>query len=221
MTQNNHDSSVNARIWEDLYRQGKANLAYPNSVLVSLSYHLLDPSRNRRLLDYGFGAGANLLFFVRRGFDVCGVEVSKSAVDIVADKLRVEKLHADLKIIEQDRVPFEDAAFDAVIAWQVLYYNTWETLHRAIAEIDRILRPGGIFIGTMAAIGDISQQNSSPLGDGLYQSSVPGQENAVLLVVDKDQLPRCFPGKVLKIGSFSQSFEGMASGCHWVISYRK
>jgi SAM-dependent methyltransferase len=221
MTQNSHDISVNSFIWEELYKQGKSNLSYPNSFLVSLSHHLLDPVQHRKVLDYGFGAGANLIFFARRGFAVSGAEVSKSALDIVRKKLSDEKLEADLRIITKDHIPFDDNSFDAVIAWQVLYYNTWETLNRAVTEINRVLRQGGTFIGTMAAPGDVSQLNSRPLGNSLYESNVPGQERAIILIVDKDQLPKCFPNKILKIGSFSQSFEGIPTSNHWVLSYGK
>jgi SAM-dependent methyltransferase len=221
MTPTSSDNSVNAQIWEDLYRQGKSNLNYPNSFLVSLSHHLLDPAKHHRILDYGFGTGANLIFLARRGFELYGAEVSQSALDIVQKKLGAEKLQADLRIIHDNKVPFDDNSFDVVIAWQVLYYNTWETLHEAVREINRVLRPGGIFIGTMAAPGDVSQVNSKPLGNGLYQSNVPGQERATVLIVDKDHLQHCFPDKWLRIGNFTQSFEGIPTGSHWVVSYEK
>jgi len=221
MTQHDHDKNVNSLIWEDLYKQGKSNLSYPNSFLVSLSHHLLNPAKQRRVLDYGFGTGANLIFMARRGFEVYGAEVSKSAVEIVKVKLSGENLHADLRIIPDNRIPYDDDFFDVVIAWQVLYYNTWETLHQAVQEINRVLRSGGIFIGTMAAPGDVSHLNSTPLGNSLYASNVPGQESAIVLIVDKDQLPQCFPSKPLRTGHFVQSFEGIPTGCHWVVSYEK
>lgn len=77
-SQNKDQRGVNSRVWEGLYKQGKSNLQYPNSFLVSLSHHLLDPAKHRNVLDYGFGAGANLIFLARRGFAVSGAEVSKA-----------------------------------------------------------------------------------------------------------------------------------------------
>jgi SAM-dependent methyltransferase len=221
MTPTDPDNGVNVQIWEDLYRQGKSNLNYPNSFLVSLSHHLLNPATHHRVLDYGFGTGANLIFLARRGFELSGAEVSKSALDIVQSKLGAEMLHADLRLMQEDKLPFGDNSFDGVIAWQVLYYNNWETLHQAVREIDRVLRPGGIFIGTMAAPGDVSQVNSTPLGNDLYRSNVPGQERAKILIVDKDRLAHCFPDRKLRTGRFTQSFEGLPTGSHWVLSYEK
>jgi SAM-dependent methyltransferase len=182
---------------------------------------LFNPAKQRRVLDYGFGTGANLIFFAHRGFEVYGAEVSKSAVEIVTNKLSGQNLHADLRIIHDNRIPFDDDFFDVVVAWQVLYYNTWESLRQAVKEINRVLRSGGIFIGTMAAPGDVSHLNSKPLGNSLYSSNVSGQESAVVLIVDEDQLPQVFPGKSLKTGRFVQSFEGIPTGRHWVVSYEK
>lgn len=212
---------ISMTIWEDLYSRGKSVLNYPNSFLVSLSYHLFDMQNHRRVLDFGFGSGANLVFLAQRGFEVSGVEVSASAVEIVRQKLLTEELEADLKIIKDQTIPFADNSFDAVIAWQVLYYNTWDTLKKAAEEIDRVLRPGGLFLGTMAAPGDISHASSKSLGDGLYESQVPGQEGAIVLIVGEDELSRCFPGKRLKIGSFNQAFDGSFDSRHWVVSYEK
>jgi SAM-dependent methyltransferase len=212
---------ISATIWENLYSQGKSLLNYPNSFLVSLSYHLLELQKHRRVLDFGFGSGANLVFLVHRGFEVSGVEVSKSAVEMVRQKLLAENLEADLRTIHNRVIPFDDNSFDAVIAWQVLCYNTWETLKKAIEEIDRVLKPGGLFLGTMAAPGDASHVRSKLLGDSLYESQISGQEGAIILIVGEEELSRCFPGKNIKIGSFNQSYEGLLDSRHWVISYEK
>jgi SAM-dependent methyltransferase len=220
----NHDpqeTNINSRVWEDVYKQGKSNLNYPNSFLVSLSHHLFNPAKQRRVLDYGFGTGANLISLAHRGFEVSGVEVSETAVEIVNAKLKAQNLKADLRITSNNRIPHDDGFFDIVVAWQVLYYNTWETLRPAVKEIDRVLRPGGIFLGTMAAPGDASHLHSKPLGNSVYVSNIAGQEGATLLIVDKDQLPQIFSKKSLKTGQFIQSFEGLATNSHWVVSYEK
>jgi SAM-dependent methyltransferase len=221
MKQNPQDTNINCRVWEDVYKQGKSNLSYPNSFLVSLSHHLFNPAKQRRVLDYGFGTGANLISLAHRGFEVCGVEVSETAAEIVNAKLKAQNLEADLRIGRDNRIPYDDEFFDIVLAWQVLYYNTWETLRPAVKEIDRVLRSGGIFLGTMAAPGDASHLHSTPQGNDLYISNIVGQEGATILIVAKDQLPEIFPGRSLKTGQFIQAFDGIPTNCHWVVSYEK
>ncbi|MDP1575198.1 MAG: class I SAM-dependent methyltransferase, partial [Cypionkella sp.] len=46
-------------------------------------------------------------------------------------------------------LPFADAAFDHVLSWNVIYHGDEDVLRATIAEIARVLKPGGTFLGTM------------------------------------------------------------------------
>ena len=144
---------TNSKVWEDIYSQGKGVLSYPNESLVRLTYGLLKPEMHKKVLDYGFGAAANLVHLARRGFAMTGVEVSVSAIEIAKKHCAQENIQADIQLYAGGRLPFENDCFDAVIAWQVLYYNNWESFFLAVQEIERVLRPGGIFVMTMAGGG--------------------------------------------------------------------
>ncbi|MBM3244534.1 MAG: class I SAM-dependent methyltransferase, partial [Candidatus Omnitrophica bacterium] len=174
---------VNTQVWEDIYAQNKSMLQYPESTLVSLSYHILDPSKHKKILDYGFGAGANALFLLKRGFEVSGVEVSETAVRVVSERIRREGFNSDFKLMKNGIIDHPDNTFDAVIPWGVLCYNNWETLPKSMKEIERVLRPGGLFIGTMAASGDISEEQGAKIEDGIFRSKVKAQEGAIRMVV--------------------------------------
>src|SRR5262245_65658900 len=74
--------------------------------------------RRRRVLDAGCGAGRNLRFFLRHGFDVSAADVDAAAVD------SVRTLAASLHVaIPADRfrcgslefLPWADGSIDAVI----------------------------------------------------------------------------------------------------------
>lgn len=210
----------NSKVWEDIYSQGKGMLSYPNESLVRLTYGLLRPELHKQVLDYGFGAAANLIHLARRGFAMTGVEVSPSANVIAKKRCAQENIQADLQLFAGGKLPFEDASFDAVIAWQVLYYNNWESFFSSVREIERVLRPRGIFIGTMAGVGDVSHQMGKPLGDCEYISGVLGQEGAHLLIVDKNDLQRCFPDRSLTTGEFYYQF-GESMSRHFIVTYQK
>jgi len=210
----------NSKVWEGIYSQGKGMLVYPNESMVRLTYGLLKPESHKRILDYGFGTAANLIHLARRGFSMAGVEVSASALEIAQQRCAQENIHADIRLFAGGQLPFEDGSFDVVMAWQVLYYNSWESFHSAMGEIERVLRPGGIFIGTLAGVGDVSHQMSKPLGDCEYISGVLGQEGAHLLIVDKDDLPRCFPQRQIRVGEFYYQFDAPPSR-HFIVTYQK
>ena len=46
-------------------------------------------------------------------------------------------------------LPFEDGFFDYVLAWNVIYHGDQKTVRKVLSEISRVLRPRGIFQGTM------------------------------------------------------------------------
>ncbi len=210
----------NSKVWEELYSQGKNVLIYPSEPLVRLTYGLLNPQLHKKVLDYGFGAAANLLHLARRGYAMTGVEISASAVEIARGRCLQDNVQAELCLFAGGKLPFEEAYFDAVIAWQVLCYNNWESFYSGMREIERVLRPGGIFIGTMTGVGDVSHQFGKKIGDCEYISGVPGQEGAHLLIVEKNDLQRCFPNRSITVGEFYYQFDA-AQSRHFIVTYQK
>lgn len=211
---------TNVKIWDELYSQNDHLLSYPDEVLVRIVHRLLDRQKHRKILDYGFGSGSNMIHLLKKGFELSGVEVSGNAVVQVESRLKDLKLSADLRKTVDGKIPFEDSQFDVVLAWLVLYYNDWDSSRQAMSEIHRVLKPGGIFLGTMAAPGDYSHTHSIPLGDGVFRSTVPGQEGSTVMILEEDALKRCFPGRDVTIGNFGYQF-GERHARHWIVSYEK
>ena len=217
---NESSLQVNAEVWQRLYAQGKNDLRYPNDVFVRCTYRYLGTDVCRAL-DYGCGTGANLLHLARRGMEMSGLEISDHALGVARQRLQEAGLSADLQTgTPGARLPWPDGYFDAVVAWQVLCYNDWLSWRVAVKELDRVLRPGGVFIGATTAPGDISHAFSQPLGDHLYRSEVPGQEGCVLLIPDEEALSRCFPERKLEIGEMGYRFDEIVAR-HWIVVYQK
>ena len=108
-----------------------------------------------RVLDAGCGRGRNLVYFLRCGYDVCGVDVSAEAVAHVralasglaphlpADNFREEAVEA---------MSFADASFDVVISSAVLHFARDEEHWRGmLGEMWRVLKPGGFFFARLAS----------------------------------------------------------------------
>ncbi|HEX8351799.1 MAG TPA: class I SAM-dependent methyltransferase [Pyrinomonadaceae bacterium] len=108
-----------------------------------------------RVLDAGCGGGRNLVYFLRGGYAVCGVDRSDEAVAHVrslasalaphlpADNFRVEPV---------EKMSFADADFDVVISSAVLHFardeGHWQAMVR---EMWRVLGRGGIFFARLAS----------------------------------------------------------------------
>ena len=98
------------------------------------------------VLDIGCGGGATLLRLLERCPDgmVCGVDASPESVEF---SRRKTARYADRCSVEQataDDLPYGDRAFDAVTAFETVYF--WGDLHRAFAEVARVLKPSGVFL---------------------------------------------------------------------------
>ena len=85
------------------------------------------------VLDLGCGPRDQAIPVHYMGYQYVGVDYSNQKADILADA------HA---------IPFKDKTFDCVLSYAVL-----EHLHNpfiCVSEIERVLRPGGVYIGTVS-----------------------------------------------------------------------
>ena len=99
----------------------------------------------RRLLDAGCGTGFNLLALSRLG-RATGVDLAPEAIAYCRER-GVRTARASLLAL-----PFPDAAFDAVTSFDVIYH-AWVTDDRAaVAEMARVLRPGGVLLVRVPAL---------------------------------------------------------------------
>lgn len=209
----------NEEIWENIYAQGMSNLKYPNELFVRLFNGYVSQNRVDKVLDYGFGAGANLIHMLDAGTKACGVEVSDSVIQLVENKLSERNLKSELKKIENGMIPYPDNHFDVVVAWQVLVYNDMDTYFKALNEISRVLKKGGYFIGTMTATGDITHKTSERVSDFEYISKISSQEGAKCIIVDKEDLQQFFPNRKINIGEYLFDINDNVSH-HWTITFK-
>ena len=97
--------------------------------------------RGKRVLDLGCRSGALTRHFLE-GNSVVGLDVDASALKKAAT-LGIEPVQGDV----EEPLPFEDARFDAVVAGELFEHLQFpDTL---VAEIRRVLRPGGVVVGSV------------------------------------------------------------------------
>jgi ubiquinone/menaquinone biosynthesis C-methylase UbiE len=108
-----------------------------------------------RLLDAGCGGGRNLIYFLRSGFDICGVDESSTSIAQVrrVAAMLAPQLPADnFRVAAVEQTSFDDASFDVVISSAVLHFARDEQhWQRMVDEMWRVLKPGGIFFARLAS----------------------------------------------------------------------
>ncbi|MFC5422663.1 class I SAM-dependent methyltransferase [Bosea eneae] len=103
----------------------------------------------RRVLDLGCGVGRHALMFARAGFQVAATDMAESGIDELRRKAAEEELMIDARVATMMELPFADASFDYVLAFNVIYHGDPRIVGNAVSEIRRVLRPGGVYQGTM------------------------------------------------------------------------
>ncbi|GAB4516762.1 MAG: class I SAM-dependent methyltransferase [Anaerolineae bacterium] len=99
-----------------------------------------------RLLDVGCGTGRLLRDLQREGVAV-GVDVSPWAARLWAERGQPGVARARVQAL-----PFPTGAFDAVVCLDVLYHAQVPDETSALAEIARVLRPGGVVLIRVPAL---------------------------------------------------------------------
>jgi tellurite methyltransferase len=131
--------------------EGRAGFIEPRREVLDIMPELRE-RRVRTVLDLGCGIGRHSLLLADAGFDVDALDGSETGLN----ELRKNADERNLTIRPQqgnaDELPYSDTMFDFVLSWDVLYHgNLAETAHR-IAEVWRVLKPGGLFQASFLSV---------------------------------------------------------------------
>jgi SAM-dependent methyltransferase len=101
----------------------------------------------QRVLDLGAGYGALALYYAHLGADVVAVDPNEQRMQVAVAIARRRGLAVDALGAHAQALPVADASIDLVVANNSLCYIVDRRAHSlALAEIRRVLRPGGWLI---------------------------------------------------------------------------
>lgn len=96
----------------------------------------LDPRPGDAIIDVACGAGLALTEAARRGCRVAGIDAAAALIEVARERLP----EADLQAGDMCALPWADATFDMATSFN----GVWN-VEPAIAEMARVLKPGGRF----------------------------------------------------------------------------
>ena len=134
-------------MWDRLFREKEWG-KYPPEYLVrfvALNWYQVPDRRKVKLLDVGSGPGANSWFMAREGFSVSAIDGSSTGIQRLEKRLASEGLAAEVRVGDFAQLPWPDATFDGAIDNVAIYTNPFAQAQRAVDEIHRVLKPGGLF----------------------------------------------------------------------------
>ena len=95
------------------------------------------------VLEIGFGTGHNLPCYPEAVTRIVGVEPNPGMHRIAARQVAGARVPVDLALERAETLPFPDASFDAAVSTFTLC--SLDDPAAALAELRRVLRPGGLF----------------------------------------------------------------------------
>jgi SAM-dependent methyltransferase len=123
--------------------------------MLTVDFDRLQVRRGDRVLDMGCGGGRHAFDLYRRGCDVVALDRDADELTSVSDMFAAMRAagevpdgaEADTKQGDALQLPFADGEFDRVVAAEVLEHIPDDDT--AIAELARVLRPGGTLAVTV------------------------------------------------------------------------
>ena len=123
-----------------------------------------------KVLDAGCGSGRNLVFLMRAGFEVWGVDESEEAIaevqQLATDLARDEPARR-FRVERVESMSHDTDSMDVVISSAVLHFardaDHWLAM---VHEMWRVLAPGGLLFARLATM--VGQPHLKPLGGGRY-----------------------------------------------------
>jgi len=144
-------------MWERYYstlRRLPERLKKPAEFVVE-ELSTLKRLKTRTVLDLGCGTGRHCVYLAKKGFDVIGIDVSKSALKMGNKWVREERL-PNVAFVQgtMTSIPLGNSHVDAVIGVSVVHHAVKKDIKKTITEVHRILKKNGRFLTNLASVRD-------------------------------------------------------------------
>jgi tellurite methyltransferase len=129
--------------------EGRADWLVPEPDVIGVAEQLAKKPGKLRVLDLGCGVGRHALHFARLGFDTVAIDMAEAGLAELRRNTESEGTSIATQIAPMTALPFPDGHFDYVLSFNVIYHGDPAIVGAAVAEIRRVLKPGGTYQGTM------------------------------------------------------------------------
>ena len=134
--------------WVSMYRTAEAEAFY--AMAFDEIARRLNAPAGATILDAGCGSCAKSVLLAARGFRVDGVDFSADALALAGDVIKRHGVADRITLRQGDllQLPLADGAYRYAICWGVLMHVP--DVQRALAELARVVQPGGYLVTSEA-----------------------------------------------------------------------
>lgn len=162
---------------ENIYRSRHPDeIPWNSETPPDLLVHLLGEEKivPCKTVDYGCGTGNYAIFLAGKGFDVTGIDISPSAIEIAKKTAYQKGISCDFIVAdvlsEMQEVQY---TFDFAYDWELLHHIFPSERQKYVENVYRYLNPGGKYLSVCfseedLAFGGAGQYRKTPLETVLY-----------------------------------------------------
>lgn len=161
--------------------------SHPDPFLLHLA-DLLAGGGPRRILDCGIGGGRNAAYLAACGHGVVGIDASATMLRRNGRRAGIPATASSIAVAQArlEVLPFRDGAFDALVCTHVLETMRLPGISRALEDMRRVLRPGGLLLVVTGAREGADPRGSREIEPGTY--AFDRQERVSVHLADRDEL---------------------------------
>ncbi|MGC1646480.1 MAG: class I SAM-dependent methyltransferase [Candidatus Sulfotelmatobacter sp.] len=161
--------------WDQLHEKARFRPVYPTDHVVRFlmtNRELLQRHHPARFLDIGLGAGRHMKLAAELEFPAFGIDISLVGLQHARERLLRAGFRASLSQASMLTLPYVDCSFAVVLSYGVFYYGTALEMRQALAEVHRILVPGGKAFVVLRTTDDYRYGKGVGLGHNTFQLNI-------------------------------------------------
>jgi ubiquinone/menaquinone biosynthesis C-methylase UbiE len=153
------------------------NLIFRQTQLYKFLNYCNDINLEKSVLDCGAGGNCPpLALFLECGYKTYGIEISNSQIERA--KTFSKEHNVELNISKGDirKLAFEDESISYIYSYNTIFHMKKEDIAKAVAEIKRVLKPGGICFINFLSVNDCDYGKGEQVGEGEFLQSEGDEE---------------------------------------------
>ncbi len=168
--------------WEEHYRSGAP-------LWRGSPYPLPELEKGSRVLDLGCGTGSTIIRAAEKGYDVTGMDISPSALEIASGRISERELKANLICMDLTEPVIDMEKYDLVLCHYVLGALDKKGREEASRNISGWVERGGLLSFEDLAAGDIRYGKGREIEEGTFRKGTGIIQHFFIL----EELENLFP----------------------------
>jgi SAM-dependent methyltransferase len=216
-------------VWERIFRERSRWGRYPPEELVRFVARYFYDATDRssvRFLEVGCGPGAGPSWYLaREGYSFSGIDGSATAIELAHKRFAADGLQGEFKTGAAHALPWDAAAFDCVVDVACLQHNSEVAAAAIVAEIHRVLKPGGRHFSLATRAGCWGDGTGVRVDPTSFRDVSEGPFSAMGVVrfATRESLGRLYSAfRDLELEHSTRSMHGMQREiANWIVTCRK